>query len=65
MAASAVQNNNFWVLLKNYDSIFYWKRIKGEHIYETLKRNATIIPIKEKVKVKPFVLIMTTWVFIR
>ena len=48
MAASAVQNNNFWVLLKNYDSIFYWKRIKGEHIYETLKRNATIIPYQRE-----------------
>jgi len=48
ITAGDISKNGDEILLKNYDSVFYWKRIKGEPIYETLQRPSTIIPyIKE------------------
>ena len=43
-----ISQNGKEILLKNYDSIFYWKRNKGEPVYETLHRYATIVPYKKE-----------------
>jgi hypothetical protein len=48
ITAGDISRNGKEILLKNYDSIFYWKREKGEHVYETLQHNTTIIPYKKE-----------------
>jgi hypothetical protein len=48
ITAGDISKNGKEILLKNYDSIFYWKRNKAEPVFETLKRNAIIVSYKKE-----------------
>jgi hypothetical protein len=36
------------ILLKNYDSVFYWKRTPGEPVFRAMEKNAVLLPYKKE-----------------
>lgn len=48
ITAGDISSNGKEILLKNYDSIFYWKRSKGEHVFEALQKQPIIVPYKRE-----------------
>lgn len=44
IVAADISADGTEILVKNYDNVFYWKRVPGESIEETIKRTPEILP---------------------
>jgi hypothetical protein len=46
VVAGDISDDGKQVILKTYKNVYYWKRLPGEHIWETLRKNFTLLPYK-------------------
>lgn len=44
IVAADISEDGTEILVKNYDTVFYWKRVPGESIEETIKRTPETLP---------------------